>query len=135
MAGAEEDFKVLCEAWAGLSEVGVVGALHLTSEDIEVVPFGARMQGQVYRGHDGLLDWWQNEILPNWRSYEVVAEDFQEVGDQLLVVGRFRASARTSGVNLDMPATWIVEVHDGKLTHWETFTDRQEALRKVGLAE
>jgi hypothetical protein len=36
-------------------------------------------------------------------------------------------------VELDIPATWVVEVRDGKITYWQTYTDRDQALREIGL--
>lgn len=40
-----------------------------------------------------------------------------------------------SGVELEMPATWIIELRDGKIVFWQTYTDRAEALEAVGLRE
>ena len=81
------------------------------------------------------MDWWDNEIVPSWESFEVIAEDFRRVGNRLLVFGHWRANGRTSGMKLEMPATWVVEVRDGKIASWQTFTDRTEALEAVGLLE
>jgi ketosteroid isomerase-like protein len=39
------------------------------------------------------------------------------------------------GVELEVPATWVVEVRDGKIAFWRTFTDRDEAHRFVGLQD
>jgi ketosteroid isomerase-like protein len=131
---AEEDFEIVRASWAANSRGGIRAGLHLISEDIEIVPFGAALQGKVYHGHDGVLEWWDNEIVPNWESFETIAEDFEPVGEKLLVFGHWRARGRTSGVDLKMPATWVVEVRDGKIAHWQTYTDRDEARQAIGLA-
>jgi uncharacterized protein len=130
---SDDDFEVVRKSWKAISQGGVRPALHLISDDVELVPFGAAFQGKSYRGHDGALDWWDNEIVPNWESFEVIAEDCEHVGAQLLVFGRWRARGRSSGVDLETPATWVVEVRDGKIARWQTFTDRGEALEAVGL--
>ena len=131
---ADEDFEVVREAWAMQSREGNVNCwLHLAAEDIELVPFGADLQGKVYRGHEGLLEWWDTEIAPNWESFEALPQQFQAVDRRLLIFGRWRARGRTSGVELDAPGTWIIEVRDGKIAWLQTYTDRSEALEAVGL--
>jgi ketosteroid isomerase-like protein len=32
-----------------------------------------------------------------------------------------------------MRATWVIEVRDGKVGYWQTYTDQAQALRHVGL--
>jgi ketosteroid isomerase-like protein len=131
----DRDFELVRKAWAATSGRDITPALEFYSEDIEVVPFGAALQGRSYRGHDGVLDWWQNEIVPSWESFQVIPHEFQRVGDRLLVFGRWLARGRASGVELEIPATWIVEIRAGKIAGWQTFTERGEALDAVGLSE
>jgi ketosteroid isomerase-like protein len=130
----DEDFEVVREAWAS-TKGDIRNALPFYREDIEIVPFGAAIQGGVYRGHLEVIEWWDNEIVPNWEVFETIAEDFQRVGDRLLVFGHWRACGRTSGMKLEMPATWVIEVREGKIARWQTFTDRSEAFAAVGLTE
>jgi uncharacterized protein len=132
---AEQDFEVVCKAWAAFGRDEIPAVVALAAEDIEIIPFGAAFQGRAYQGHEGILDWWENEILANWEWFHTLPEEFRAVGDRLLVFGRWRARGRASGVDLDVPATWVVEVRDGKIARWQTFTDRSEALESVGLTE
>jgi ketosteroid isomerase-like protein len=133
---SQEDFEVVREAWAIQSREGDVrGWLHLAGEDIEMVPFGAALQGKVYRGHEGLREWWDSEISPNWETFQVLPEQFQMVGDRMLIFGRWRARGRTSGVDLDAPGTWLVEIRDRKIVWISTYTNRDEALKAAGLSE
>jgi ketosteroid isomerase-like protein len=37
-------------------------------------------------------------------------------------------------VELDVKASWVVDVRDGKIIRWQTYTDRDEALSAVGLS-
>jgi ketosteroid isomerase-like protein len=130
---ADEDFEVLRRAWAAFSRLDEEGLRALMDEEIEIVPFGAAMEGKVYRGHDEVMHWWHHEVLANWEVFHVIPEDFRRVGDRLLVTGHWHARGKESGVELDLPATWIVDVRDGKLVAWRTYTDRSEALRELGL--
>jgi ketosteroid isomerase-like protein len=132
----ESNEDLVRKAWAAMSRGEIEATLPFCAEDIELIPFGAALHNTVYRGHAGVLVWWQNEIDANWQSFQVFPEEFQQIGDQrLLVFGLWRARGRASEVELDIPATWIVRFADGKIAGWQTYTERNEALRDAGLAE
>ena len=120
-------------AWAAFSLVDFDGVLRELDSEVVVVPFGAAMEGKSYRGHDGVLGWWRDEILVSWEHFQVFPERFQRVGERLLVAGRWNARGRGSGVDLDIPATWVIEVRDGKIVYWQTYTDHAQARRDIGL--
>ena len=128
----DPDFEAIRRAWDGFSrndEAAFRAELH---EEIEVVPFGAAMQRQTYRGQEGVLRWWRDEVLPNWEVFRTSPEDFRRAGERIVVTGRWYARGRESGVELEMPATWIVTMRDGLIVSWRTFTDRAHAMREVG---
>ena len=123
-----EDFEIVRAAWDGFSRNRVEDALRHIHPDVEMIPFGAAMEGRSYHGHAGVRDWWEHQIEASWETFETHAEDFEDVGDRLVVFGHWVARGRTSGVQLYRRATWVVEVMDGKITRWQTYTDRDEAL-------
>jgi ketosteroid isomerase-like protein len=129
----EADFEVIRQAWAAGSRGDVEGQLGYLDPDVEIVPFGATMEGRTYLGHEGVRSWWRDEIIVNWAVFETVPEEFRLVGDRILVFGQWIARGRTSGVDLHVPATWIVDVRDGKIVRWQTYTERAEALAALGL--
>jgi uncharacterized protein len=132
---AEADFDLIRKAWAAASRGDITGQLEYLAPDIEIVPFGASIEGMVYRGHEGVRAWWEREIVTNWKVFETRPEEFRRVGDRILVFGHWVARGRTSGVDLDVPATWVVDVRDGKIVRWQTYTDRAEALEALGVKE
>lgn len=128
-------FEVVCQTWSAFGREDLDAALRCIHTDAVVVPFGAAMEGRVYRGHDGVRDWFLQDIGANWQQFEAEAQEFREVGDKLLVYGRWRARGRDSGVELEVAATWVLEFRDGKIAFWRTFTDRDEAHAFAGLRE
>ncbi len=126
---SREDFEVVRAAWEVFSDGRREEFLRHVHPDVELVPFGARMEGKAYRGHAGVREWWDQEIDVNWETFEVHAEEFEDVGERVVVFGHWRARGRTSGVELDTPATWVIEIADGKIRRWQTYTDREEGLR------
>ena len=126
---SREDFEVVRSAWAAFRRRRLEDLLDLLIPDVEVIPFGAAMEGKTYHGHEGVRDWWEREIFANWATFEAHAEHFENVGDRLVVFGHWDARGRTSGVQLHRAATWVVEVRDGKIARWQTYTDRDEAMQ------
>ena len=123
---SREDFEVVQAAWGDQGLEGIIPHVH---RDVEIVPFGAALEGRSYRGHDGVRQWWEEQIEPNWTRFETYAESFEDVNGHIVVFGHWLATGRQSGVELRMPATWVVDVRDGKISRWQTYTDREEALR------
>lgn len=130
---ADEDIELVRRVWAAFTrgdEDEWRGDLH---PEIVAIPFGAKLEGKEYRGYDQVLSWWKDEILVTWEQFEVYPERFERVHDKLLVTGRWKARGSESGVDLDLPATWVIEVRDGKIAYWQTYTDEEDARRDVGL--
>jgi ketosteroid isomerase-like protein len=130
---ADEDIELVRRVWAAFSRGAEDEWRADLHPDIVAIPFGAKLEGKEYRGYDQVLSWWKDEILVTWEQFEVYPERFERVGDKLLVTGRWKARGSESGVDLDIPASWIIEVRDGQVYYWQTFTDAEEARREIGL--
>jgi len=133
--GDEADFEVVRQVWEGFSDGDDAAALALIDSDAVVVPFGAALEGKQYAGREEIMEWMTGDIRVNWEWFHTIPQEFRKVGDRILVYGHWRARGRDSGVELDVPATWVVDVRDGKIVFWRTFTDRDEAHRFIGLQE
>ena len=130
---ADEDFELVQRVWAAFTRGAEDEFRSHLHPDIVAVPFGAKLEGKEYRGYDQVLSWWKDEILVTWEQFEVYPEHFERVDGKLLVTGRWKARGIESGVDLDLPATWVIEVRDGLIAYWQTYTDAEEARRDVGL--
>ena len=129
----DADFEVIRRAWRASGQKDLAAFERDLDPDIVTIPFGAAMEGKSYRGVDAVVGWLRDEIWANWEHFDTVPEEFTRVGQRILVTGRWHARGKGSGVELDIPATWVVEVRDGKITYWRTYTDRHQALRDIGL--
>ena len=129
----DADFEVIRRAWRASGQKDLAAFERDLDPDIVTIPFGAAMEGKSYRGVDAVVGWLRDEIWANWEHFDTVPEEFTRVGQRILVTGRWHARGKASGVELDIPATWVIEVRDGKITYWRTYTDRHQALRDIGL--
>jgi ketosteroid isomerase-like protein len=50
-------------------------------------------------------------------------------------IHRARSKARYSGIEFDMPLAYIWTLRDGKVVHFQSYLDPQQAIAVAGLAE
>jgi ketosteroid isomerase-like protein len=91
-----------------------------------------RPDGQIYHGPRGV-----SKAMRDWaQAFEKLtleADEFLDAGDRVLIVGRQVGRARR-GLEVQRPFFHLVTVHDGQITHWKAYADRDEALYAAGLA-
>ena len=93
-----------------------IGALvELTDPEVEFFAPTAALanEGRCYRGHDGLARY-LNDVGRTWARLQVIPEQFREVGNHVVCLGRACAQAR-DGLEVDSPTAWVWELRNGKL--------------------
>jgi ketosteroid isomerase-like protein len=86
------------------------------------------------QGHDAVranLARWEGE----WEDYQVIPEEFVDLGDRVVVTVRLRGRGHGSGVEIDARFYEIYTLRDGKIIRMDEFTDRAEALEAAGAPE
>jgi ketosteroid isomerase-like protein len=86
---------------------------------------------EVYRGHDGvrhfIADW-----LDPWEDYEFEPQEVIDAGGRVVVLGHQRATAKGSGVPVEMDWAHVITLRDGLIARVRLYTDRDQALRDAG---
>jgi len=88
----------------------------------------------VYRGHDGVRQYWRENISV-FGEVDFEVEELIDAGDQVLAVIREREVGRASGVPVETTHLALYTLTGGKVIQMQVFDDRQEALKAVGLAK
>jgi len=91
-------------------------------------------EATVYRGHQGVRDWFR-DVDAAFAEFHVEVAEIRDLGDRLVASGRMRARGRASGAEIDSPLAYLIEFRDGKVCRIRSFLDRTEALEAVGLSE
>jgi ketosteroid isomerase-like protein len=98
------------------------------TEDFEWHPvLVEQLGGGAFRGHEGFRKFigdWQ----ATWESWELDAEEFHEIGQQVLVLTRVRAKGRGSGLEINQSLAHLFEFRGEEICRAQTFLDRDEAL-------
>ena len=83
------------------------------------------------RGHDAVrasLVRWKGE----WDDYELVPEEFEDMGDRVVATVRLRGRGRGSGIQVDARFYELFSLRDGKIVRMDQFTEKREAIEAVG---
>ena len=88
----------------------------------------------VYRGHEGIREW-LGDVWDVLDETEFEFPEIRDLGDRIVAVGRFRARGKGSGVEVEMPVAYVIDVRGPKAIRVRTYLDPKEALEAAGLSE
>jgi uncharacterized protein len=108
------------------------GMLERIHPDVELIPLRALMEGGGYRGHEGVRRW-VRDAEDEIEGMLVRTDELRGTGDVVVVLGAIHGRLRASGIELDMPAAWLVRLEAGKVRYLRAYSDPSEALADAGL--
>ncbi len=88
--------------------------------------------GEAYHGLDGVMRAAERWLEP----FESLSVELQEIvgsGDRLVSIHQTQARARHSGIEIEGPLFYAWTFRDGKIVHFQSFRERDEALAAAGL--
>jgi ketosteroid isomerase-like protein len=74
---------------------------------------------------------WKGE----WDDYELIPEEFVDMGDRVVATVRFRARGRGSGIDVAARLYDVFTLRDGKIVRMDQFADQYEALEAARLRD
>ena len=132
-----ENVQVVRRVFDAFVRRDVEAALEVMGADVEFSAPGtqALVEKHVsYEGHDGVRDYFA-DVARVWAELEVFLHEYHVVGDdRVLVVGRVRGRNVQKQI-VDGPAQWAWRIQDEKIVWGHVFTDREEAMKSIGLVE
>jgi len=132
---SEENIEVAKSLLAAFADRDREAAAEVLHPEVEIRPvIVGGPEGVVYRGLDGTFRFWA-DVDAAWSEFRIEAEEFRDLGDQVLVLGRAVARAERSGIVLDEPAGWLAGIHEGRVVRLRSFSDQLEALKAAGLSQ
>lgn len=107
----------------------------LYTPDFEWLPaFPGTVEGDGYVGREGIERYF-GEITDTWEEFRAVAEEFRDLGDRVLLLGRFEGRGKGSGVPVDAQLATVYNFRDGKVSRSRVYLDHGDALRAAGISE
>lgn len=106
--------------------------IELSDPEVERHSFFAQLrEGGMYRGHPGLQEY-VDDLQGAWEHVRAEVDDWLEVGDFAVFVGRIHYRGRASGLESASPAGWVFKFRDGKVLLFRAFREPEQALGAVG---
>jgi ketosteroid isomerase-like protein len=101
--------------------------------EFDLIAIRSLLDGSPYHGHAGFRRF-MRDMADEWTEWRLEPEEFRDLGDgRVLVLARFEARARASGVQVSAPAAWLFELRGNLLRSVRAFTDRAASLEYLGL--
>jgi hypothetical protein len=102
----------------------------------DTTPSGVAGLG-VHRGYEEVRSafedvWFASFPFDEW---ELVIEDLIDHGDRVIAITRQRGRGTSSGVGVELQQAHITTVQDGKVVRFDSYLDREKALKAAGLLE
>jgi ketosteroid isomerase-like protein len=90
--------------------------------------------GTIYHGHKGVRSW-HRDLEQVGDLIRVEPEAYFDLNEHVLVFLTLRARGKKSGVEVAMPVALVARWHDGLMIYFKAYTDRDAALRDLGVSE
>jgi ketosteroid isomerase-like protein len=107
----------------------------LVTSDFEWWPALRRAyEGGCYQGREG-VERFAEDTRENWEELQTMAEEFRDLGDRVLVLGRQVGRGKSSGAQVDAPLANILDFRGDRIWRSRAYFDLAEALRAAGVSE
>jgi ketosteroid isomerase-like protein len=131
---SQENVEVAKQATDALNRRDWDAFYGLISDDFEWLPaMPGAVQNIGYQGR-GEFAAYVREVEETWEYLLAVMEEFRDLGDRVLLIGRMEGCGRASGAPVNTPVAEIMDFRDGKLSRDRVFLDHAEALRAADLS-
>jgi ketosteroid isomerase-like protein len=102
--------------------------------DVEIFSRFASLGGEPFRGPEGVRQWIA-EIEQTFGRFKVRTDDFLDLGDHVLVLGGINLEGKASGIEIQQPMGWLLELQDGKLARMFFYSSHAEAREAASLIQ
>jgi ketosteroid isomerase-like protein len=89
----------------------------------------------IYHGHEGVRTWFRDFEDVWGKEVHVEPQAYFDLGEQTLLFYVLRARGRQSGAEVTMRFTQVARWRDNLMVYSKVYTQREEALRELGVSE
>jgi ketosteroid isomerase-like protein len=89
---------------------------------------------EVYRGHEGLTEFWETLREP-WEHFRIEVVRVIDAGDRVVGLLRFHGRGKASGVDTTLEYAHVATYVEDRNTVLEGYLTHDEALQAAGLAK
>jgi ketosteroid isomerase-like protein len=127
---SEQNVEVARRSFAAFNAGDVESLVETGHPDCEWLPFRAQLEGETYRGRDGVRRFFY-DMQEAWREFQIEVMELREVGGRVLLVGHIEGLGRGSGVAVSVDAGFVMDFRDGRIVRVVSYSDPEEARREA----
>ena len=127
-----ENVETLRRLMAAFNERDLEGMAAHISEDAELYPMRAQLEGKAYRGVAGLGEMFA-DFDEDWEELRVEIDEIRDSEDQVAARCRLRSRGRASRLDLEVPLGFVWRFRDSKAIYARSYSDPDDAFRAAGL--
>ena len=137
---SKEDVEAVQRWIVALNRRDLGTLLQLADPNLEYRSYLASLSGGTgaYRGHGGIRQFLR-DLAEAWEWFAVDVDEYRDLGNCVLMVGRLQAEGRTSGLAVQQRLAWLLDFRPGtgpgRFTRVRYFETPAEALEAAGLSE
>ena len=118
-----------------LTRRDVSRVIALADPEVEWHSFFAALGDEgAYRGHDGTRQY-MRDLNDAWEIVRADVDDGLGVGDVALLVGHLHYRGRSSGVETETPAGWMLKFREGRVVEFWAFREPERVLGALRLGK
>jgi len=131
---SQENVEIVRRGFDAFNARDVDELVSLSAEDCEWRPFRAQLEGNVYRGHEGVRQFLR-DMDEDWAAFRIDPLEFHDRGERVAVIGRVSALGRDSSLEIDSIAGFVHELDQGRIRRVSSHSDAKAALEAFELEE
>jgi uncharacterized protein len=125
---SEQDVQLVRQVFDAINRRDVQAVLDAYHPDADMSSLTSELvQGKAYRGHSGIREYFSS-FADVWEELRLEPDDIRDLGDRILVTGRWSSIGRGSGAEVESPAAWLFAIKDGKIVFSRAYRGADEAL-------
>jgi len=86
-----------------------------------------------YIGVDALMSGLFARLGGEWEGFSAVANEIVDRGETVVAFGRYRGTYKATGVKVDAQFVHVFKFKDGKVAHFQQYTDTAQFQKAVSL--
>ena len=123
---SEQNIEVARRGFEAFNERDVETLVGVSHPDCEWLPFRAQLDGEVYRGHEGVRRF-VSDMAEDWSEFRIELEELTDVGEQVLLIGSVRAESRGSGLTVNNRVGFVLRFRDAMIDRLTSYGDPDAA--------
>ena len=131
---SQENVEVVRRGFIALNDGDVEGVLVEMDPGIEWYPTSDFVDIGPFRGHDGIRNL-MSLVFAAFDEYCLDPEELIDAGEAVIAPVHQTGRGKVSGIEADVQYILVFKLSEGKAVRVESYYNRREALKAVGLEE